>query len=299
MIYTYGFYKDIFLHLLANLPKDSIQKIGQLTKLNKVINEGDLVLFFNWGEGARRFQQRMIDAYGDNIVTFPNFTRSLMLDDRIWMCQAIGAVTDYPLKRVYIKGNTVDLKDYSVPNIADKVVVKIGNEHQGEGKYLKVPGDLVRTKQSVVFEEFVPNARSIRIMTLDGTKDTLFIVEHVNSKFAKLNSETSWIKNIDPVETVYSYEERYNLGIKEIDNMIREVLKYYVGSFNTPYIGVDFVVGEEKIGLLEVNDMIGLPDDERVKERAKAIFLSLAEDYLRYTKGLTIPNDSILASCLS
>ncbi|MNV82319.1 hypothetical protein D3C71_1760450 [compost metagenome] len=33
-------------------------------------------------------------------------------------------------------------------------------------------------------------------------------------------------------------------------------------NYKTDLIGVDWVVGEEKTGLLEVNDMIGIPDGD-------------------------------------
>lgn len=269
MIYTYGMENKIYIELLKKFNIGEITKIANLNKIEKLMKEGDSVILFNWGNGTRKFQAKYRED--KRIELFPPVETSLLLSDRVKSLKAIDKITNFPLERLFIDGDNVTLKEYLTPKLenSELVVTKIGNSHQGESKYLKKPGDIVRTKQNVVFEEYIDNSRSIRIIII---KDNVFVVEHVNSDIAKLNPETTWIKNIAPIETAFTYKDRHKLKIEEIDNIIedaKEISRY----LKIDFIGVDYVVkNNSKIGLLEANDMIGLPDNKDIVNEAIKYF---------------------------
>jgi hypothetical protein len=281
MIYSFDLYNKVYTDLLTHLPQGNIKRISQLSKLRKLIQTNDLIILFNWGNGARNFQKEIVDN-NIQLHTFPNFNTSLLMGDKIKQLTKVNNITKFPLERLYIENSTRELKDYYVPTLENSknVVVKIGDEHQGESKYLKEPNQLIKTRENIVFEEFIENARSIRVLIFKDRIEDIFIIEHINSDIAKLNKETSWIKNINPIEYVYDYAERYNSNIRNIDDIIQDAI-LIMKSYNIEYVGVDYVVSENKTGLLEINDMIGLPDDNRVYDRAKLYFRELTSNYLK------------------
>lgn len=269
MIYSYGMENKIYIELLKKFNIGEITKIAKLNKIEKLIKEGDSVILFNWGNGTRKFQEKYRED--KRIELFPPVETSLLLSDRLKSLKAIDKVTKFPIERLLIEGDRITLKEYRAPKLknGELVVTKIGNDHQGESKYLKNPGDIVKTKENVVFEEYVDNSRSIRIIII---KDSIFVVEHVNSDIAKQNPETKWIKNIAPIETSFTYNDRHKLRIKEIDNIIedaKEISRY----LKIDFIGVDYVIkNDSKIGFLEANDMIGLPDNKDIVNEAVKYF---------------------------
>lgn len=189
------------------------------------------------------------------------------------------------------------------------MVLKVGNYHCGENKFLLNAGQKMPflkyklRNDEVLFEEFVPNARSIRIGFVGNPRDNknLFISEHVNSKRAAMDISTSWIKNIDPIETSYLHEDRHLLHIKEIDELIEESRRIAI-YYNTDLIGIDWAISDDKIGILELNDMIGIPYDERVVSMFKQHALSISKEFLknlnyrRILNGEKISNPIYLAN---
>lgn len=276
MIYASGLHSELYISLLAHLPANSIMRLGNEAKIRRKLKEGDSIILFNWGASGRNLQRWVLDNFKD-VHTYPDFELSLRLGSRGAHLEELQQITQYNLKREHYKNATGDLIEYTVPALdnSGKAVVKFGDNHQGTSKYLKHTNTRIRSREDFVIEEFVPDARSIRILLMTGADDDTFIVEHIDNPESIQDNTETWIKNIDPLEKVYTYSERYDTNIEHIDAIItdaRKIMSYY----NTTYVGIDYVVGE-KTGLLEINDMIGLPDDERVYDCAKKYWKSKLE----------------------
>ncbi len=282
MIYGYILWDKVFQHIRKLLPEKSIRNINDHNYIQRAATEEDFIFLLKLGKGAQKLQEEF-QAKGYKL--YPNPAFSNFLRNRSRYLEEVDTITNYALKRI---GFNSIYEVNKVPNISDRVVMKIGDYHCGENKWLveardKVPYIKHKLRQEpVLFEEFVPNSRSIRIGIVgDPTKEeSYFITEHTNSEYAKHNAHTSWIKNISPVETTYLYHEKNNLLIPEIDNLINET-KEFATRYNTDLIGVDWIVSENKIGLLELNDMIGIPDDERVLQMFHKHVLDLCKSHLQ------------------
>jgi len=265
MIYGYILWERVFEYVKKHLPEKSIRNIKDHNYIQRAATEEDLIFLLKFGKGAQKLQEEF-QYKGYNL--YPNPVFSNFLRNRSRYLEEVDTITNYALKRI---GFNSIYEVNMVPNISDRLVMKIGDYHCGENKWLLGAGEKVPyikhklRQEPVLFEEFVPNARSIRIGIVGNPnkEESYFITEHTNSEYAKQNAHTSWIKNISPNETTYLYHEKGNLHISEIDNLINETKEFAI-RYNTDLIGIDWVVSGDKIGLLELNDMIGIPDDERV-----------------------------------
>lgn len=266
MIYAYNFDKKLYMDLLTYLPVGKILYISDIDKLNQLVKKDDFVLFWGWSNKDRILQNELKNR---KAILFPEPDISFRIGNRINQLKELEKITKFNIERVFFVNNSNLVKQYQVPNFknSSKVVVKIGNEHQGKFKQIKNTYDFIYTSENVIFEEFVENARSIRICLITKNPKDIFIIEYINSN--------NWIKNINPQqEIVYSYDERYKLNIEKIDEIIEDALNIY-NFYNHPFLGIDYVVNDTTIGFLEVNDMIGLADDERIYEKAKKFFRKL------------------------
>lgn len=270
MIYDYGSIYSVWKYLQKNLPNGSIVKIGKGIKLEKLAKKDDMVIFYGWGNGDRKTQRVLLDR-GVKVVL--DGETSLKLGNKVCQLKAVDAITSFPLERVYIENNTKELREYRVPklNNSELIVLKIGNSHQGRDKYLKRPNALVRTKENVIYEEYVGNSRSIRVLII---KDAVWVVEH---------KAEEWIKNTNPVEEVYEYDEISTMGIEHIEDIIEDARALKI-AFNMDYVGVDYVVNNEKIGVLEVNDMIGLPENDNIEKAAQEYWFAVCMVHIQNNK---------------
>lgn len=202
---------------------------------------------------------------------------NLIIGDKKRTFSILNRYNIFPLKRSFYD----NVKEVS---IKEKMVLKIGNEHQGKGKYivnnlkelintLKKNKKILKKYHNVfMLEEFINNARSIRIIKME---DEIFIVEQINNH---------WLKNVivddSFSEVVWSYSERKDSKIKNIDDIIKKT-EFISSVIKSDYVGVDFVVTDDRVGLLEVNDMIGIPDDERVFNTQMKYFINWIKDEKR------------------
>lgn len=280
MNHGYGIWKDIQYELLKDAELRllrNFQKYNQVTKAlaNKEIPKDKHFIFLRFSNGDQKLQDTM---HSEGYQLFPNPEFSQFIRDRESYLTEIDLQTKYPLKRMYFPNFNQDIyskiKDYFGEDTS--VVVKVGNLHASEGKWLVTKTEPFpylkydQRKQPITVEEFVPNARSIRIGLIGNPQDfnNYFITEHVNSK--------TWLKNFDPEEELtYSYNQRYDIGIPEIDTLFEEVRTIAL-KYNANLLGVDWVITEDRIGLLELNDMIGLPEGDF----AKNLFLTNLKHYL-------------------
>lgn len=275
MIYASGLHRDIYLELMKRFPQGTLRNYGDVQKLSKLpVTNQDIFVIFNWGKGARKIQQELLKKRANQ---YPDVEFSLLINNKIKQLQTLDAMTKYPLERIFVENHTYQTITTPTLSNSAKVVTKIGNDHQGINKFLYTPGKQFKTKESVIFEEFVDDARSLRVAII-GEDQTVFLIEHQNSEHALDNPKTAWIKNMHPIETVYSYEERYELNIPNIDDIIEDTRKIAT-KYKQSFLGVDYVIAPHKTGFLEANDMIGLPAEERIFETALQWFTSILEKY--------------------
>lgn len=266
MIYDFGSETEILKYLRKNLPSNSIMSIAKSVKLEKFAKKGDMVIFYGWGKGHIKCKKVLIER---DVKILPDGKLSLWLGDKVKQAQYIDTITKFPLKRMYIENESNDLNSYKTPSVGEnfQIVVKIGNSHQGLNKYLKRENHEVITRENIIFEEYIENARSIRILMIEND---VYIVEHEG---------IGWIKNTNPQEYTYNYSDRHKLNIKNIDKIIEDA-KFIKENLKMDYCGLDYVIGENKTGLLEINDMIGLPDNDEVYNSAKSYWLKICLAHL-------------------
>jgi hypothetical protein len=267
-------FMNLYIKLPASFPIVNINNFNKALKLikNKKV---DKLIVFNWKNGYKLLDEAIKVINKHHI--FPNYEVTNIIKDRL---KQLEYIKDDSLKRFCHIHNYLDYYCF----FELYWVIKIGNYHQGKGKYLiKSFEDFknlklkIKENDLVLFEEFVPNARSIRIIKINYD---IFIVEQLND---------SWLKNVEIdgsfKEVVYSYEERYELKIDNIDVIINNSKKI-ANHLKIDFCGIDYVVGKDKTGLLEVNDMIGLPNDERIYNSAINYFMFFITCNLR----LALPN---------
>lgn len=269
MIYGYGIWKDIEKKFNEDFPKGTIinfQKYNQITKQHNqgVLSKDNPLIFLRFSKGDRTLMDTLEqECY--NLFPNPEFSR--FIREREFYLPQVDQITKYPLKRIYFESFTPTIVAEINKQFGDKpVIMKVGNLHASEGKWLldenrQLPYLKYKMRElPITVEEFIPDARSIRIGFIGNPKDfnNYFITEHINSK--------TWLKNNNPEEEVTnSYEDRHQTGISHIDDLINEVQNLAV-TYNANLLGVDWVISETKTGLLELNDFIGLPDGEFARD---------------------------------
>lgn len=264
-MYGYGVWSKVAMRLNIDLASNSLRNLQKYNQVKQQMAKGNLtkenmLFFLRFSEGDQRLQDKL---HSEGYKLFPNPEFSQFIRNREEYLPEIDGMTKYPLKRVYLPAFSSSIYDVIRDNFGEQpVVVKVGNLHASEAKWLvRGQGDLPRLKYAlrqlpITIEEFVPDARSIRIGFIGDATDfsNYFITEHVNSK--------TWLKNNAPEEELtYSHSERYTLGIGNIDELFDEA-KVIALKYGADLLGVDWVISENKTGLLELNDMIGLPDGD-------------------------------------
>lgn len=280
MNYGYGIWSEVFKEIVKNPElniKANYQKYNQIKKHTQqgVVSKSDKLVFLRFSKGDQKLQDELYEK-GFNL--FPNQPFSKFIRLREEYLPIIDKQTNFPLKRVFVKEFSSEIYRIIQEEFDNKpVIIKIGNFHASEAKWLLNTGQQLPyikydlRKLPVLIEEFVPDARSIRIGLIGDYNDfnNYFITEHINDK--------TWLKNNAPEdELTYSYNERYNLGIDNIDELFQEV-KIFAETYGANLLGIDWVISENKTGLLELNDMIGLPEGEF----AKSLFIRELSNYLK------------------
>lgn len=137
--------------------------------------------------------------------------------------------------------------------VSGRVVVKSGNVHRGEGKYL--------ISQEQPFPDFEgtctiePYFEGISIRSLIIGDETFGI---------RIENEQNWIKNTEGAEI---YE--YTLS-KEIIDHSREVARY----FGLDVAGVDYIINKDGFHFLEINQYPGVSGFDDIMNCAKKFFIS-------------------------
>lgn len=264
MYQGYGIWKAVHTELskTTDINVRNFQKYNQIKQayLKGTLKKETPLIFLRFSDGDHKLQNELSDQ---GYTLFPEPSFSNFVRNREDYLPVIDTLTQYPLKRIYLDQFDGCIYDVITENFGGSpVVIKVGNLHASEAKWLVTKQtDLPYLnydlrKLPITIEEFVPDARSIRIGCIGDATDfnNYFITEHINSK--------TWLKNKAPEqELTYSYADRHTLGVDLIDDLISEVQEIAV-KYKANLLGVDWVINANKVGLLELNDMIGLPEGE-------------------------------------
>lgn len=244
-------------------------EIIQTNKSSKLLHllekyKPDASIVYGWDKGA-------LSALHNKSIIFPNVKQKALLS-RIAASRELHKLTRIDNKySQYIGYIEIDGSGYedwasrSVNSGIDKWVVKVGDEHQGKGKYLCAYNELsiafllgLAKGKGIVVEPYV-QGRSIRALVL-GKK--VYLVEQ---------HSTYWIKNINPTR-----EEVLPQGSLEI---IGHDGLYILEQLGVGLVAVDYQVSDKDprdILPLEINVMPGIPD--MVKDQG--LLEQITKDYI-------------------
>lgn len=133
-----------------------------------------------------------------------------------------------------------------------KWVIKEGNEHQGEDKYLTSDKYNFVYGTSYVVEPYV-EGRSVRVLIIG--KD-VFKIEHINSN--------NWIRNINPEEEITDAHIPREV-IADAQQIAKEL--------KLGLVGIDYQIGRSQYLPLEINIMPGCPDNRTIQAAYSQWFL--------------------------
>jgi len=262
MIWYYDIEISTISFLLLNLPYNSFRSTSKAGTLDKNVKSGDLVIFFNYKH--TKLYDSLIKR---GAILFPSNEISYFIRNRAKQLKTLDNITKFPLDRIYINNYSgIPLLNKEYP------ILKVGNNHQGIGKYRypNSPRNVVYDVP-IVYEEFVENHRGIRILIIE---EDIFIIEQIND---------IWIKNDNPSnEITYHWNTQKDECIKWLscsNELVMDALKI-TSMINSSLLGVDYAVGDKKIGLLEINDMVGIPDNKLAVNCYNKLLLKICKSYL-------------------
>jgi len=264
MIWYYDIDSDVIDFLRSNLPVDSFRASHNPATLSSKAKAGDLVIFFNY-KHSKLYDS--LERKGIRLFPSPKITHTLR--NRAKQLRELDTITIFPLKRQYIDEYT----GIPIPN-ANLPIMKTGDNHQGIGKYKfpAAPRKMLR-KESVVYEQFVENHRAIRILII---ANDIFVIEHIN--------DDTWIKNDNPdAEITYHWNTQKDEIIQRLPSakeLIFDALTLKT-HLRCPLLGIDYAVGDTMIGLLEANDMVGIPENDIAETAYKNLVLHESQKHLR------------------
>lgn len=200
--------------------------------------------------------------------TYPSREMIEFAASREDMTKFVDEHSQFPAERSYFKflGEEMELPAPRFQNSL-KVVAKVGEEHRGQDKFLLYPGQKIYVKDSVVFEEFVENAHSFRVLIVG---EEVFIIDYFDDPYMPKPDGQHWIKNINAVLEENLDHEKYAKAIEDTKNMVK-VLGW-------DYAGVDYVMNEEKMVCLEFNTFPGIRLNERTREAGLKYWTKIIHD---------------------
>ena len=173
------------------------------------------------------------------------------------MTRFVQEHSNFKAEREYVKFEGTFTTTVPKLNNSLNVVAKVGEEHRGQNKYLMYPGQKLTVNESVVFEEFLDNARSFRVLLI-GTD--VFIIDYFDDPKNPKPIEQRWIKNLNPILEENLHHEKYRDAIDDAKHLSKAL------AFD--YLGVDYVQNEEKLVCLEANTFPGVRLNERTRRVA-------------------------------
>lgn len=192
----------------------------------------------------------------DNTI-FPQQNIIHFSSNREEMSRFVDQHSSFPLEREYVKFS--GFFPVTVPKLENslQVVAKVGESHRGQNKFLLYPGQTLTVQDSVIFEEFVEDAESFRVLLIG---ENAFVIEYHDNPDAPRNEEQSWIKNLNPLLEENENQIGYEKEIEDARHLAK-ILGY-------SYIGVDYVKNDTKTVCVEINPFPGVRLNERTKSSA-------------------------------
>lgn len=262
MIWYYDIEAKTISFLLLNLPYNSFRSTSNANALNKNVQKDDLVIFFNYKHS------KLYDSlFKRGAILFPENNINNIIRNRSTQLKMLDTITTFPLNRIYID----EYSGIPIPN-KDYPILKVGNNHQGIGKYKypDCPSKMLR-HEPVVYEEFVENHRGIRILIINND---IFVIEQIND---------IWIKNDNPSDEItYHWNTQKDTCLRWLscaNELVIDALNINK-TLNCSLLGVDYAVGDKKLGLLEINDMVGIPDNKIAIDCYNNLLLNISTSYL-------------------
>lgn len=186
--------------------------------------------------------------------------------NREQMSRFVDVHSKFPVEREYAKFEGTFQVTVPKLNNSLNVVVKVGEEHRGQDKYLMYPGQTLTVKDSVIFEEFLDNAKSFRVLIVG---DEVFVIEYFDDPNRPKSMEQRWIKNINPI---LQENENHELFKEEIEDALH--LSKMLGF---DYVGVDYVKTSEKTLCVEINTFPGVRLNERTRKAGLVYWRNVLE----------------------
>lgn len=178
-----------------------------------------------------------------DVPSFPDVRRTVQHDDRaLSLIQASEVDPGPKLSRGYVTKGTRCLFDALT-------VLKVGNDHCGDGKLL-VEGVVPESNVSGVVEPFIKDAESIRVLLVNGKS---WILKYESA---------DWRKNVNAKVTQAASTTYFPLVAR--GRRIAEGLRLAI-------VGIDFIGSNEGWNLLEVNAYPGLDDVVEAQEAFKGM----------------------------
>ncbi len=247
-IYAYNLNRHIKDDLVYNI--HNLELVRSLQSVNKDITVEDVVICM-W------YDNESLEVVKDRENVFPSHNILNLSQSRINMTKILDKHSMFPAERFYIEDNI--LESVMVPRLESslKVVAKVGDDHKGQNKYLLYPNQTITTKESIIFEEFIEDARSIRVLLIG---DKAFVIEFHNDKDLLKDKSTEWIKNINCTTELINDTSAYKDLIRDT-RQLSNVLDY-------DFLAIDYVVNKEKTVALEINPFPGITTYSDIHEVA-------------------------------
>lgn len=255
-VWFYNIHKEVMTEVIKEF--SNVLIIKSTLKILEYIKPNDkFICFWNDNDTLERLSKINNEVFPSKQIIF-DFAKG-----REKMTRFVEKHSKFTTQREYFSFDG-DF-EITVPKLPGslKVVVKVGKEHRGQDKFLLYPGQKVKVKDGAIFEEFVEDAESIRVLLIG---DKQFIVEYHDDPEAPRRPENEWIKNINPIIKVRENNSGYEDLIEDTVNMSK-IMGY-------DYLAVDYVRNKEKTVALELNIYPGLAGDERVINQAKKYWVN-------------------------
>lgn len=226
--------------LIKELPQGVPLIVTNMQKIKNISTEDDVVLFYNY---KYRKQYPLIKCK----EIFPNTEASTFCENRIRQCKILD-VFPGNLQRTYLENHCGLIK------FEKGFVYKFGNAQQGLDKYLGgVDIGFLTYNDNIIKEEYI-KGRSIRLLVINND---LFVIEQINHK--------NWLANVNPDDEIVETFNIENVLHTKLHHIAKPLLNYFnMHNMKSITWGFDFIVSEfDEVGLLEINDMCGIPHDER------------------------------------
>lgn len=209
---------------------------ASISKLTDRVTADDIVFAFDYRDHHGLETLRQTGA-----VVYPKPDIDALCRSRAENVRFIDAQSKYAMQRQVLEKTSRRFV------LEEGLVYKVGDDHQGHGKYRRCDCSVLNVyNQSVVIEEYI-EGRSIRVLRLGPVP---VVIEQRNQH---------WIKNSGDVTEIVHTDHAPFRGIIEDS---RKIAALFPNS--SPTLGFDYVVGAERTGLLEINHVCGLPHDQGV-----------------------------------